>query len=252
MSGRSGATGAAGAGASGAEAGDAAALPDARPRPGGARGLGLAALAAMVVGSVVGLFVVPADALQGQVQRLMYVHVPAAWLAFLAFFVVFVMSILYLVQRRPKWDLVAASSAEIGVVFTALTLALGSLWGKPTWGVWWTWDPRLTTTAILLIIYVGYLTVRSFADDPEKRARWAAIVGIVGFVDVPIVYLSVYWWRTLHQPPSSPRSIAGPMLVALLVNLFAFSLVYAYLMVRRYRVAVAEEALERATWGGLD
>ena len=220
-----------------------------RPRRGGPRLLGLAALASLVVGSVVGLFVVPADALQGQVQRLMYVHVPAAWLAFLAFFVVFVMSILYLIQRRPKWDRVALSSAEIGVVFTALTLALGSLWGKPTWGVWWTWDPRLTTTAILLVIYVGYLTVRSFADDPEKRARWAAIVGIVGFVDVPIVYLSVFWWRTLHQPPSTPRSVAGPILGALLVNLFAFSLVYAYLMVRRYRVAAAEEAVERATWG---
>lgn len=193
-----------------------------------------------------GLLVVPADELQGEVQRLMYVHVPAAWLAMLAFFVVFLMSILYLVQRKRRWDLIAASSAEIGVVFTALTLALGSLWGKPTWGVWWTWDPRLTTTAIMLIIYVGYLTVRAFADDPDKRARWSAIVGIVGFVDVPIVYLSVYWWRTLHQPPSSPRSVAPEILLALLVNLGAFTLVYGYLMVRRYRLALSEQALERA------
>ncbi|MFQ5678113.1 MAG: cytochrome c biogenesis protein CcsA [Gemmatimonadota bacterium] len=212
----------------------------------GLPGLGAAALISLVVGSLVGLFVVPADALQGQVQRLMYVHVPAAWLSMLAFFVVFVMSVLYLVQRKSRWDLVAASSAEIGVVFTALTLALGSLWGKPTWGVWWTWDPRLTTTAILLIIYVGYLTVRSFAEDPERRARWAAIVGIVGFVDVPIVYLSVYWWRTLHQPPSTPRSVAPSIVGALLVNLLAFTLVYAYLMVRRYRLAAAEQRLEEA------
>lgn len=202
------------------------------------------ALVAMVAGSAAGLLLVPADALQGQVQRLMYIHVPAAWLAMLSFFVVFVMSVLYLVQRDLRWDRVAASSAEIGVVFTALTLLLGSLWGKPTWGVWWTWDPRLTTTAILLMIYVGYLVVRSFADDPEKRARWAAIVGIVGFVDVPIVYLSVLWWRTLHQPPSSPRSMAGEFVYVLLLNVAAFTLLYIYLMVRRYRIAVAESHLE--------
>jgi heme exporter protein C len=168
----------------------------------------------------------------------------------LSFFVVFVMSVLYLVQRDLRWDRVAASSAEIGVVFTALTLLLGSLWGKPTWGVWWTWDPRLTTTAILLMIYVGYLVVRSFADEPEKRARWAAIVGIVGFVDVPIVYLSVLWWRTLHQPPSSPRSTAGEFVYVLLLNVAAFTLLYIYLMVRRYRIAVEESHLEELQMEG--
>lgn len=207
--------------------------------------LGFAALVLFLGGSIVGLFVVRADAAQGDVQRLMYVHVPAAWLAMLAFFVVFIMSVLYLVQRNPRWDLIAASSAEVGVLFTALTLALGSLWGKPTWGVWWTWEPRLTTTAVMLMIYIGYLAVRSFADDPDKRARWAAIVGIVGFVDVPIVYLSVYWWRTLHQPPSSPRSLAPEILFALLLNLLAFTVVYGYLLVRRYRLAVGEQELER-------
>jgi heme exporter protein C len=204
----------------------------------------------MVAGSAAGLLLVPADALQGEVQRLMYIHVPAAWLAMLSFFVVFVMSVLYLVQRDLRWDRVAASSAEIGVVFTALTLLLGSLWGKPTWGVWWTWDPRLTTTAILLMIYVGYLVVRSFADEPEKRARWAAIVGIVGFVDVPIVYLSVLWWRTLHQPPSSPRSTAGEFVYVLLLNVAAFTLLYIYLMVRRYRIAVEESHLEELQMEG--
>ncbi|MFQ5889119.1 MAG: cytochrome c biogenesis protein CcsA [Gemmatimonadota bacterium] len=208
--------------------------------------LGLLALTVLLGGSVVGLFVVPADAVQGEVQRLMYVHVPSAWLAMLAFFVVFVMSVLYVVQRDARWDLVAASSAEIGVVFTALTLALGSLWGKPTWGVWWTWEPRLTTTAIMLAIYVGYLAVRSFADDPEKRARWSAIVGIVGFINVPIVYLSVVWWRTLHQPPSSPRSIAPQLLAALVLNVGAFTLLYVYFMVRRYRLAHLERKLEKS------
>jgi heme exporter protein C len=207
--------------------------------------IGIAALATLLIGSFVGLFVVSPDRLQGDVQRLMYVHVPAAWLAFLSFFVVFLMSVLYLIQRDLKWDRVAHASAEIGVVFTVLTLALGSMWGKPTWGVWWTWDPRLTTTAIMLAIYVGYLAIRSFADDPDKRARWAAIVGIIGFANVPIVYLSVIWWRTLHQPPSSPRSVSPEILWTLLFNLLAFTLVYTYLMMRRIRLAKVEGELEQ-------
>ena len=207
--------------------------------------LGIAALLAMLVGSAIGLFIVRADAAQGNVQRLMYVHVPAAWLAFLAFFIVFLMSVLYLIQRDIRWDRVAAASAEIGVVFTVLTLLLGMMWGKPTWGVWWTWDPRLTTTAILLAIYVGYLALRSFADDEDKRARWASIVGIIGFANVPIVYMSVTWWRTLHQPPSSPRSVSPDILWTLLLNVAAFSLVYAYLMVRRVRLAKLDGELEK-------
>ena len=207
--------------------------------------LGILALVSMMVGSYVGLVVVPADAAQGNVQRLMYVHVPAAWLAFLCFFIVFVMSVLYLIQRDERWDRVAASSAEIGVVFTVLTLLLGMMWGKATWGVFWTWDPRLTTTAILLAIYVGYGALRSFADDGEKRARWSAIVGVIGFVNVPIVYMSVTWWRTLHQPPSSPRSVAPDILWTLMLNLAAFTLVFAYLMMRRIRLAKLEGELER-------
>lgn len=215
------------------------------PRSAVEKTLGVAALLCMLVGSAIGLFVVRADAAQGNVQRLMYVHVPAAWLAFLAFFVVFLMSVLYLIQRDVRWDRVAAASAEIGVVFTVLTLLLGMMWGKPTWGVWWTWDPRLTTTAILLAIYVGYLALRSFADEEEKRARWASIVGIIGFANVPIVYMSVTWWRTLHQPPSSPRSVSPDILWTLLLNVAAFSLVYAYLMVRRVRLARLDGELEK-------
>ena len=207
--------------------------------------IGIAALALFLVGSFVGLFVVPADGMQGDIQRLMYVHVPAAWLAFMSFFVVFLMSVLYLIQRDLRWDRIAQSSAEIGVVFTVLTLALGSMWGKPTWGVWWTWDPRLTTTAIMLAIYVGYLAIRSFADDPDKRARWAAIVGIIGFANVPIVYLSVIWWRTLHQPPSSPRSVSPEILWTLMFNLAAFTVIYVYLMMRRIRLAKLEGELEQ-------
>jgi heme exporter protein C len=207
--------------------------------------LGVAALLLMLTGSFVGLFVVGADVEQGEVQRLMYVHVPAAWTAFVSFFVVFVGSVLYLVQRDLRADRLAASAAAAGVVFISLTLATGMLWGKPTWGVWWTWDPRLTTTAILLAIFVGYLAVRGFADDPEQRARWSAIIGILGFVQVPIVYLSVIWWRTLHQPPSSPRSVSGDILGTWMLNFVAFLCVFAYLTARRVRLAKVEAELER-------
>src|SRR4029453_3000181 len=151
--------------------------------------LGWLALAALTGSGIMSLGVAPPDAEQGNVQRLMYIHVPAAWLAYLSFAVVFVASIAYLVTKKTRWNRLAAASAESGVLFTALTIVLGSLWGKPVWGTWWTWDPRLTTTAILLLIYVGYLAVRSLSDSPTRRARWAAVVGIVGFVDVPIVQL---------------------------------------------------------------
>lgn len=208
------------------------------------RWLGLTALVLMALGSYVGLFVVGADIEMGEVQRLMYVHVPAAWTAFVAFFVVFLGSVLYLVQRDERADRVAASAAEAGVVFIALTLLTGMLWGRPTWGVWWTWDPRLTTTALLLAVFVGYLAVRGFADDPERRARWSAIVGILGFVQVPIVYLSVVWWRSLHQPPSSPRSVSSDILATWMLNFVAFLLVFAWLTARRTRAARLEGELE--------
>jgi heme exporter protein C len=215
----------------------------------GERALGVAALAAIAGSAVLSLVVAPPDAVQGEVQRLMYVHVPAAWLAYLSFFVVFVSSIGYLRTGRIRWDRTAAASAEIGVLFTALAIALGALWGKPVWGTWWTWDPRLTTTAVLLLIYVGYLSVRRIAESPARRARWSAVIGIVGFVDVPIVHLSVVWWRSLHQGPTVFRlggpEIHGTMLVALLVGVAAFTLVYAYLMTLRLRVGRLEERAAR-------
>ncbi len=207
--------------------------------------LGWAGLVALAASAVISLVVAPPDAEQGDVQRLMYIHVPAAWLAYLAFTVVFVASIAYLKTKRTRWDRLAAASAEVGVLFTALTIVLGSLWGKPVWGTWWTWDPRLTTTAILLLIYVGYLAVRRLPDSPARRARWAAVVGIVGFVDVPIVHLSVVWWRGLHQGPSvrllGAPTIAPVMLAALLVGVLAFTLVYLYLVVLRLRVGRLED-----------
>lgn len=204
-----------------------------------ANGLGILALLAVLVGLYLAFIYTPPDALQGDVQRIMYIHVPTAWVAFLAFFVVFVASIVYLWKRLPEADRLAAASAEIGVLFTALTLIAGSIWGKPTWGVWWTWDARLTTTAILFVIYVGYLMLRSFVEEPEQRARLAALVGIVGFIDVPIIYMSVLWFRTLHQPPSIHRggvTMPDSMLFALLFNFGAYTLLYLFFLVKRVRL----------------
>ena len=164
----------------------------------------------------------------------MYVHVPSAWLAYLSFFIVFVASVAYLRTHKIRWDRLAAASAEVGVLFTALTIVLGMLWGKPVWGAWWTWDPRITTTTILLLIYMGYLAVRRLPESPARRARWAAVIGVVGFVDVPIVQLSVTWWRSLHQGPTvrllGETTMAPVMLAALLVAVGAFTLLYCYLV----------------------
>jgi heme exporter protein C len=191
-------------------------------------GLGVIALLGGLAGVYLAFFYAPRDALQGDVQRIMYIHVPTAWIAFLAFFVVFGASLVYLWKRLPEADRLAYASAEIGVLFTALTLIEGSIWGKPTWGTWWTWDARLTTTAILLVIYVGYLMLRSFVEEPERRARLAALVGIVGFLDVPMIYMSVLWFRTLHQPPSIQMGgvkMADAMLFTLLFKVGAYTLV---------------------------
>lgn len=209
------------------------------------RVLGWGTLVGLGATAVLGLYVVPPDAEQGDVQRLMYVHVPAAWLAFLSFGVVFAASVAYLRTGRIRWDRVAVASAEIGVLFCTLTLILGSLWGRPVWGTWWTWDPRLTTTVVLLLIYVGYLSLRRVADSPSRRAHWSAVVGVVGFVDVPIVHMSVVWWRSLHQEatvirPGAP-TMDGSMLVALLVGTLAFSVAYGYLIAVRLRIGRLED-----------
>lgn len=197
-------------------------------------------------GLVLGLVVAPPDQLQGDLQRLMYLHVPAAWTAYLAFLVTLVASIGWLRTRAPRWDHRAVAAVEVGVVFTALTLALGSLWGKPVWGVWWTWDPRLVTTALLLVVYLGYLALRRVTVDPVVRARRSAVFGIVAFAQVPIVHLSVVWWRTLHQPPTVLRpgdpAIDHVMGLALLVNVLAFTAVFVALWLRRVEV---EEIADR-------
>ena len=162
---------------------------------------GLALLGAAAV-LVLGLVVAPTDAVQGDAQRLMYVHVPAAWVAYLAFAGVLLASALYLARRDLRWDVRARAAAEIGVGLTALAIVLGALWGRVTWGVWWTWDARVVTTALLLLVYLGYLAVRTLSTDLATNARRCAVVGVLAFVNVPLVHFSVLWWRTLHQPPT--------------------------------------------------
>jgi len=211
----------------------------ARPSP-TARAFGAAAGLLLAVGLYLGLVVVPPDAVQGDVQRIMYLHVPSIVTAYLAFSVVFCSSILYLWKRDLRFDAVAVSSAEIGVIFTGITLATGTIWGKPTWGVWWTWDARLTLTAILFTIYMGYLMLRSFAEDPQAGARYGAVLAIIGFLDIPLNHFAVYWWRTLHQPSSILRaggpSVAPAMLVPLAVNFVGLVLLYSYLLLERVRL----------------
>jgi heme exporter protein C len=207
--------------------------------------LGWLAALALALGLVLGLLVAPREITQGNVQRIMYVHVPSVWVAYLAFGVVFVASIAYLWKRAAGADRVAHASAEVGVVFTGITIASGAIWGKPTWGTWWTWDARLTSVAILFVMYVGYLLVRTMIDDPERGARYAAVLGIVAALDVPLVHFSVYWWRTLHQPPSivkpGPATMPGVILSALLVNFVAFTILYLYFVTKRVGLLRAQQ-----------
>ena len=215
------------------------------------RALGVTAVVLLLAGLAAGFGWAPRDAVQGNVQRIMYVHVPAILTAYVAIAAVFVASVAYLGTRRATWDRVAAAAGELAVCFIGITLATGSIWGKPTWGTWWTWDARLTSAALLFVIYLGYLLLRSVVDDRERAATYAAVLGIVGALDVPIIHFSVEWWRTLHQPatmlrPQSPL-MDRTMLLALLVNLAAFLCTFAYLASRRYRLLTLEaDAYERA------
>ncbi len=207
--------------------------------------LGWLALFGLAAGLIAGFGYAPREVTQGNVQRIMYLHVPSVLTAYLAFALVLAGSLGFLLTRRAGWDRLAHSSGEIGVIFTGLTLVSGSIWGKPTWGTWWTWDARLTSTAILFLIYVGYLLLRGMVDDPERGARYAAVVGIIGALNIPIVHFSVVWWRTLHQPATilSPEKapISPSIAAALLVNWVAFTLLFLYLLSKRVALRRLED-----------
>lgn len=213
----------------------------------------LLGLVLMVVSLYLIFIYVPTEREMGIVQRIFYFHVPLAWVSFLAFFVVFLGSILYLWKNDERWDILAHSSAEIGVVFTTLVLITGPLWAKPVWGAWWTWDARLTTTLVLWLIYVGYLMVRSFATQPAQAARLSAVVGIIGFIDVPIVALAIVLWRTQHPAPLVlGGGLAPSMLFTLIVSLVTFTYLYFLLLVQKMAaesLAAEVEELKELTRG---
>jgi heme exporter protein C len=221
--------------------------------------LGIASILAVAGAAIFGLYVVPADVNQGDAQRIMYPHVASAWLAYLSFGVTALAGIGWLVRRDLRFDAVAVSAAEIGVLFTAFTIWGGMMWARPVWGTFWQWeDPRLTTTALLLALYVGYLLLRRLSDDPWRRATRAAIVGIVAAVDIPIVHFSVIWWRGLHQTATflDPTKVLHPsaplqFVLALVGMLAAFSLAWVWLMIRRYQLARAQVEREEAARNAL-
>ena len=190
-------------------------------------------------------FWIPTERNLGVSQRIFYFHVPLAWTGFLAFFFVLAGSVGYLWKRTQGWDHLAYAAAEIGVLFTTLMLVTGIIWAKPVWGIWWTWDPRLTTSLILWLIYVAYLMLRAYSPRGDQGARFAAVLGIAGFIDVPIVYLSIVWWRTVH-----PQAMVGPaatgdldpsMRSLLMIATLTFTLLFAYLLWDRVSLRRSEE-----------
>ncbi|MGH9302902.1 MAG: cytochrome c biogenesis protein CcsA [Acidimicrobiales bacterium] len=206
--------------------------------------VGVLGLCGVVCTVWLGLFVTPNDENMGDLVRLLYIHPPMAWVAFLAFGVAALSSLLYLWPRTRdrRFDRLAGASAEVGVLFTGLTLVTGSIWGRPTWGVWWTWDPLLTTTALLFVLYIGYLALRRVPGDTEVVARRSAIAALVAVLDVPIVYFSVSWWRSLHQAPTIDFTgrhlyVHGIMATTLLIGFVSFTLVFAWMVGHRYRLA---------------
>ena len=193
----------------------------------------------------------PVETSQGFAQKIMYLHVPTVIIAYLAFFIVFAFSIAYLWKRDLMFDRIAKASAEVGLLFCALVLITGAVWGRPIWGTYWVWDARLTTTLLLFLIFMGYFLLRMSTDDRDKESRLAAVIGIIGFLDIPIIHKSVEWWRTLHQPttlfkaeegiakPSIPDELLNPLLATMLVML----LFYLFLLQLRYRVEASQDEL---------
>ncbi|MBI4267033.1 MAG: cytochrome c biogenesis protein CcsA [Chloroflexi bacterium] len=188
----------------------------------------------------------PTEAVMGNVQRIFYIMVPMGWLAMLSFLIIFIASILYLRSKRARWDTLSQSAAEIGVIATTLTLITGSMWARPVWGVWWTWEPRLTATLVLWLIYLAYFLVRSLAADEQRGATFAAVVGIVGFIDVPIIGLSTTLWRGMHPGTIIlAGGLAPQMLRTLLVSLTAFTVMYVMLLLQVISIKNAETEVRR-------
>ena len=199
----------------------------------------------LVVGLYLGLFVAPADYQQGDSVRIMFVHVPAAWMALFCYTFLAVASAVGLIWKHPLADLAAKASAPIGACFTFIALATGSLWGKPMWGTWWVWDARLTSVLILLFLYLGYMALWQAIEDAQKAARAAAILALVGFVNVPIIKFSVDWWNTLHQPASVMRADGPAIHPSILVPLLLMSLGFTFFYLSVVIVRAQREIMAR-------
>lgn len=203
-------------------------------------------LALMVTALYLVFVYVPTEKTMGIVQRIFYLMVPMGWLSLLSFLIVFVGSILYLVKRESKWDILAHSSAEAGIIFTTLALLTGAIWAKPVWGVWWAWEPRLTSTLVLWLLYLAYFMVRSLATEESRGATFAAVVGIVGFIDLPIIVLTTTLWRGMHpEPIIFQGGLAPSMLVTLLVSISAFTALYFLLLIQRVSMKSDEAEVKR-------
>ena len=207
----------------------------------------LAAVLTLVDGYLI-FVVAPTDAVLGHIQRIFYIHVPISILSFLGFLLCAIAGIGYLIRRGEGWDRLAHASAEVGVVFVTLALITGVIWARPVWGVWWTWEPRLTTTLILWFIYVAYLMIRQYAPTPQQGRVWSAVVGIIGFVDVPIVYYSVQWWRSIHPVQVIGPEAADDALEPIMARILIFSLVatlalFGYLLLERMALRKTEDTL---------
>ncbi|MDX1583726.1 MAG: cytochrome c biogenesis protein CcsA [Thermoanaerobaculia bacterium] len=209
-------------------------------------GVGLIILGSilLIAGSWIGLRHAPGEMYMGEVQRIMYVHVPTAWNAMLAFTFAFVSALIYLFRGGWQWDARHEAWIEIGILLSALLCIQGSIWAKPTWGVWWDWDPRLTTTAVLFFAFTGILTLRKFVEDPSKRAAWSAVATIVAFVDVPIVYFSVRWWNSLHQVQSTPETVSSMFHLPLRLNAFGVLILMIGVAMLRTRIANVRREVE--------
>lgn len=218
----------------------------------GSRILGVVTLVLVVVGVLYSLVISPPDANQSDAARLLYLHVPSVTGGYVAFIVTALASVMVLWRRSEVWDLIAGASAEIGVIYMTVCVVTGMLWGHPIWGVYWTWDARLTTTALLLVLFIGYLALRRALQGNPNRAKWCAIAGIVAAIDVPIVHYSTTWWVTLHQGQTvrllGETQIGGTMLFSLLIMFVAGMCGYVWLLIIRFRVAYLAERVDESAF----
>lgn len=206
--------------------------------------VGLLGLVLLLWGWYLGLFDSPREAMMGEVARILYVHVPAAWLAMVTFTIAGIAAMTYVATGRRGADSLVEAACEVGVMECVLLLVLGAIFARPTWGVWWTWDPRLTSSAVMCLTFIGVLLLRVSVKDPSRRALWSSIATILAFVNIPITYMSVKWFRSMHQLQSSPTTMSDDMVFVLRLNAFAFLFLTIWFLARRWRIAEAERDAE--------